>query len=230
MAKQLGYEERIGPSCCDQQIAGCHRIQAWTAPLSPPTRTSSMRWAIRCRNPGQAPQHVRRSRPSATAPRIGSSGPSSTAASIRPREYKRIGKGGREVWIQASYNPILDPNGKPFKVVKFATDITAQKDPEHGRCRKDRRDRQSPGGDRVQHGRHDHHRQREFPQDDGLLAGEIQGKHHSMFVEPAMRDSAGLSGVLGQPQPRRVPGGRIQADRQGRQGSLDPRLLQSDPR
>ncbi|MFZ0734536.1 MAG: PAS domain S-box protein [Candidatus Sulfotelmatobacter sp.] len=42
-------------------------------------------------------------------------------------EYKRIGKGGREVWIQASYNPIFDLNGKPFKVVKYATDITAQK-------------------------------------------------------------------------------------------------------
>lgn len=41
-------------------------------------------------------------------------------------EYKRIGSGGREVWIQASYNPILDSNGKPFKVVKYATDITAQ--------------------------------------------------------------------------------------------------------
>jgi methyl-accepting chemotaxis protein len=42
-------------------------------------------------------------------------------------EYKRIGKGGKEVWIQASYNPILDRNGKPFKVVKFATDMTEQK-------------------------------------------------------------------------------------------------------
>ncbi len=42
-------------------------------------------------------------------------------------QYKRIGKGGREVWIQASYNPILDLNGKPVKVVKYATDITAQK-------------------------------------------------------------------------------------------------------
>ncbi|HEY4134535.1 MAG TPA: PAS domain-containing methyl-accepting chemotaxis protein [Alphaproteobacteria bacterium] len=41
-------------------------------------------------------------------------------------EYKRFGKGGREVWIQASYNPILDLNGHPFKVVKFATDITQQ--------------------------------------------------------------------------------------------------------
>jgi len=41
-------------------------------------------------------------------------------------EYKRIGKGGKEVWIQASYNPILDLNGKPFKVVKYATDTTDQ--------------------------------------------------------------------------------------------------------
>jgi methyl-accepting chemotaxis protein len=39
-------------------------------------------------------------------------------------EYKRIGKGGKEVWIQASYNPIMDLNGKPFKVVKYATDVT----------------------------------------------------------------------------------------------------------
>ncbi|PQO27266.1 PAS domain-containing protein [Blastopirellula marina] len=42
------------------------------------------------------------------------------------KEYKRIGKGGKEVWIQASYNPILDLNGKPYKVVKYATDVTRQ--------------------------------------------------------------------------------------------------------
>jgi methyl-accepting chemotaxis protein len=42
-------------------------------------------------------------------------------------EFKRIGKGGKEVWIQASYNPIMDLNGKPFKVVKYATDITERK-------------------------------------------------------------------------------------------------------
>ena len=41
-------------------------------------------------------------------------------------EYKRLGKNGKEVWIQASYNPILDPDGRPFKVVKYATDITRQ--------------------------------------------------------------------------------------------------------
>ena len=38
--------------------------------------------------------------------------------------FKRIGKGGKEVWIQGSYNPIFDMNRKVIKVVKFATDIT----------------------------------------------------------------------------------------------------------
>lgn len=37
--------------------------------------------------------------------------------------YKRLGKGGKEVWIEASYNPIFDADGKPYKVVKFATDV-----------------------------------------------------------------------------------------------------------
>ena len=41
--------------------------------------------------------------------------------------YRRIGKNQKEVWIQASYNPILDATGKPYKVVKFATDITDQR-------------------------------------------------------------------------------------------------------
>jgi methyl-accepting chemotaxis protein len=40
-------------------------------------------------------------------------------------KFLRIGKGGREVWIQASYNPVLDSAGKPYKVIKFATDLTA---------------------------------------------------------------------------------------------------------
>lgn len=43
-------------------------------------------------------------------------------------EFKRLGKDGKVVWIQASYNPILDLNGKPYKVIKFASDITAQKE------------------------------------------------------------------------------------------------------
>lgn len=43
-------------------------------------------------------------------------------------QYKRFGKGGKEIWIEASYNPILDPDGKPYKVTKFATDLTPRKD------------------------------------------------------------------------------------------------------
>jgi methyl-accepting chemotaxis protein len=41
-------------------------------------------------------------------------------------EFRRIGKGGKEVWIQASYNPILDLSGKPFKVIEFARDTSRQ--------------------------------------------------------------------------------------------------------
>ncbi|WP_061931330.1 methyl-accepting chemotaxis protein [Aureimonas sp. AU22] len=46
------------------------------------------------------------------------------AGRYRAADFKRIGKGGREVWIQASYNPIRDENGVVVKVVKFATDLT----------------------------------------------------------------------------------------------------------
>jgi len=42
-------------------------------------------------------------------------------------EYKRLGKGGKELYLQASYNPILDVNGTPVKVIKYAADITEQK-------------------------------------------------------------------------------------------------------
>ena len=42
-------------------------------------------------------------------------------------EFKAIGKGGKEVWLQASYNPIVDADGRALKIVQYATDITAQK-------------------------------------------------------------------------------------------------------
>ncbi len=41
-------------------------------------------------------------------------------------EYKRVAKGAREVYLQATYNPIFDPSGRPYKVVKFCIDITAK--------------------------------------------------------------------------------------------------------
>ncbi len=48
------------------------------------------------------------------------------AGEFKAGEFSRVGKGGAPVWIQATYNPILDASGKPFKVVKFATDRTQQ--------------------------------------------------------------------------------------------------------
>jgi len=40
------------------------------------------------------------------------------------QKFRRLAKGGREIWIQASYNPVLDATGKPYKVIKLAVDIT----------------------------------------------------------------------------------------------------------
>jgi methyl-accepting chemotaxis protein len=48
------------------------------------------------------------------------------AGEYRSAEFRRLGKNGREVWIQGSYNPILNRKGKPIKVVKYATDVTAE--------------------------------------------------------------------------------------------------------
>ncbi|GJD99263.1 methyl-accepting chemotaxis protein [Methylobacterium isbiliense] len=99
-------------------------------------------------------------------------------------EYKRIGKGGREVWIQASYTPLLGRNGKPSGVIKFAHDITAQK----------LRNADSEGKlraiDRSQG-------IIEFALDGTVLTAnenflavvgyaldEVKGRHHRMFVDP----------------------------------------------
>ncbi|MEP3068673.1 MAG: PAS domain-containing methyl-accepting chemotaxis protein [Parvibaculum sp.] len=49
------------------------------------------------------------------------------AGEFQAGQYRRFGKDGNEVWIEASYNPVFDPDGRPIKVVKFATDITGRK-------------------------------------------------------------------------------------------------------
>ena len=105
-------------------------------------------------------------------------------------EYKRIGKGGREVWILASYNPLLDENGKPFGVAKFATDVTAEK------LKNVDIAGQIAAIDKAQ-------AVIEFNMDGTIITAnanflgvlgysldEIKGKHHSMFVEPSERDGA----------------------------------------
>jgi len=104
--------------------------------------------------------------------------------------FKRIGKGGKEVWIQASYNPMLDRNGKVYRVIKFATDITTEKlasMEDAGMIAAIGRAQAviafNLDGTIVTANEN-------FLKTLGYSLGEIQGKHHSMFVEPAMRDSA----------------------------------------
>lgn len=102
-------------------------------------------------------------------------------------EYKRIGKGGKDIWILASYNPVLDQNGKPFKVVKLATDITEQKLHNVDLAG------QVAAIDKSQ-------AVIEFNMDGTVLTAndnflralgyslrEIEGRHHSMFVDPSER-------------------------------------------
>ncbi len=104
-------------------------------------------------------------------------------------EFKRIDKGGKEIWIQASYNPIFDADGKPIKVVKFATDVTAQK------LQNADFEGQIEAVSKAQ-------AVIEFNLDgtiitanDNFLAtlgytlGEIQGQHHRMFAEPKFAES-----------------------------------------
>ena len=90
-------------------------------------------------------------------------------------EYKRIGKGGKEIWIQASYNPVFDEKGKPFKVVKFATDVTEQKLRNADLVGPDRCDRKVAGRDRVQSRWLHPHRQSQFSAGARLFAGRDRG-------------------------------------------------------
>ncbi|MGB0670749.1 MAG: methyl-accepting chemotaxis protein [Rhodospirillales bacterium] len=105
-------------------------------------------------------------------------------------EYKRFGKGGKEIWIQASYNPIFGKDGKPYKVVKFATDITAEKL------------RAADYQGQIE-AIHKSQAVIEFNLDGTIITAndnflgamgyslaEIKGKHHSLFVEPAYKTSA----------------------------------------
>jgi methyl-accepting chemotaxis protein len=104
-------------------------------------------------------------------------------------EYRRIGKGGKEVWIQASYNPVLDENGDVVKVVKFASDITEQK--MHSALAEGMNTAMSRAQAMV-----------EFNLDGTIITAnenflktvgydlrEIQGKHHRMFCDPKYSES-----------------------------------------
>ncbi|MGJ5024329.1 methyl-accepting chemotaxis protein [Bradyrhizobium oligotrophicum] len=111
------------------------------------------------------------------------------AGKFRSGEYKRFGKGHRAVWIQASYNPVID-GGKPVKIIKFATDITEQK----MRSIEDAGNIAAIGRaqaviefnlDGTIIDAND-----QFLSAMGYTLAEIKGRHHSMFVLPDERDSA----------------------------------------
>jgi methyl-accepting chemotaxis protein len=104
-------------------------------------------------------------------------------------EFKRLGKGGKEVWILASYNPLLDEKGKPFGVVKFATDITAQKLKNADLAGQIAAIGKSQAVIEFRLDGSIIHANENFLKTLGYPLSEIQGKHHSMFVAPGERDS-----------------------------------------
>ena len=144
-------------------------------------------------------------------------------------QYKRIGKGGKEVWIQASYNP--NPRrprqaGQGREICHRHHRAKAQDADLRGPARGDQ---QGSGGDRVQPRWQDSDRQRQLPQHLGYFA-QRGPRPASLDVRRArLPGEPGIPGILGQARPRRVRRQSVQAHRQGRQGSLDPGELQSDP-
>jgi len=100
------------------------------------------------------------------------------------RQYKRIAKSGKEIWIEASYNPVFR-GGKPYKVVKFATDITSAKQKateDAGKLAAISRSQAviefTPVGEVLTANEN-------FCGALGYQLSEIQGKHHRMFCDPA---------------------------------------------
>ena len=105
-------------------------------------------------------------------------------------EYKRRARDGREVWINASYNPILDANGKPYKVIKFATDVTAMK------TRNAEYEGKVSAIGKAQAVIEFDMQGNVLDANDNFLAvmdydlSDIQGEHHRMFCEPEYAGSA----------------------------------------
>ncbi|MEQ8479955.1 MAG: methyl-accepting chemotaxis protein [Hoeflea sp.] len=102
--------------------------------------------------------------------------------------YKRIGKGGKEIWIEASYNPVLR-NGKPYKVVKFATDITAQRMKSAEDAGKINAISRAQAMIEFELDGTIITANENFLKTLGYTLPEILGKHHRMFCEPSYAES-----------------------------------------
>ena len=105
-------------------------------------------------------------------------------------EFKRFAKGGKEIWIQASYNPIFDPNGKPYKVVKYATDVTQQKLQFADYSGQIQAISLSQAVIEFNMDGTIRNANKAFLGATGYQLDEIKNKHHSMFVSPEYRNSS----------------------------------------
>lgn len=104
-------------------------------------------------------------------------------------QYKRLGKGGKEIWLQASYNPIMDANGKPFKVVKYATDITSEKLANADFSGQIAAISKVMGVIEFDLQGNILSMNSNFSKVTGYSVAEVIGKHHSMFIDKAYRES-----------------------------------------
>ncbi|WMS41474.1 PAS domain-containing methyl-accepting chemotaxis protein [Acuticoccus sp. MNP-M23] len=105
-------------------------------------------------------------------------------------KFMRVCKDGKEVWIEASYNPIMDENGKPIRVVKFATDITASKRmTDEAAAKLDAISRVQAVIEFDMSGKILTANEN-FLRTLGYRLEEVTGKHHSIFVEAAEKDHA----------------------------------------
>ncbi len=105
-------------------------------------------------------------------------------------EFKRIGKGGKEVWLLASYNPVFDASGKLIGVVKFATDITADKLRNADYKGQIEAIQRTQGVIEFSLDGTILTANRNFLDLMGYTLAEVEGKHHSLFVEPGFEKSA----------------------------------------
>ena len=107
----------------------------------------------------------------------------------RAGEFRRIAKGGSPVWIQASYNPVNGPDGKPISVVKFASDITARKIEAASANAKLEAINRSQAVIEFELDGTIITANENFLSTVGYSLAEIEGRHHSIFVDPAERES-----------------------------------------
>ena len=111
------------------------------------------------------------------------------AGQVREDVFLRVTKAGRPVWLQASYNPILDVTGKPYKVVKFAVDITH--DMTSAAETKGKIDAISLSQTVIEFDMEGNVQTANpnFLRTMGYTLAEIRGQHHSMFCEPGLVQS-----------------------------------------